>query len=407
MEPQAAHAFFLTLALMLISARVFGELFSRLGLPAVIGELLAGVVLGPSLLGWVAPSTVVGLLAEIGIILMLFEVGLETDVRQLLVSGVQAFVVAVSGFIWPFALGFAVSRFAFGLTELESLFIGGTLTATSIGITVRVMTDLQRKRSPEAQVVLGASVIDDLLGVILLAVLYEFSTTAAVSVSNAGRALGYILVFFLLAPICAKLLSHSIDRWVRSSRLPGLIPSGIVSLVLMFAWLAHEMGAPELLGGFAAGIALSRRFFVPFGIALAQNAEFAERVEQQMRPIIGLFVPIFFVMVGLSINLRLIDWTSPFIWGLSMSLMAVAVIGKLLGAMFARGPWSMRLAIGIAMIPRGEVGLVFAEMGRVSGLLGNDVYAALILVIAGTTVLSPLLLKFHYRGVDRRRAGGV
>ena len=397
MESQSVHQFFFQLMVILLTARLFAELFARLHSPPVVGELLAGVILGPSLLGWLEASPVIKLLAEIGIILLLFEVGLETDIRQLAKTGLQALLVAVSGFIFPFALGFAVSRMLFGRSLLEALFIGGTLTATSIGITVRVLTDLKRQHSREAQVVLGAAVIDDVFGVILLAVLYEFSQAGEVDLGHAGRVMGFIAVFFVLAPLLAKIISLVIRQFALVSQTDGLIPTLIVSLVLFFAWLAHAMGAPELLGGFAAGLALSRRFFLPFGLALSSDPVFADRIDAQMRPIIQLFVPIFFVMVGLSLNLRLIDWSSPFIWSFSLSLFGIAVLGKLLGALLLPGLWKERFAIGIAMIPRGEVGLIFAELGRTSGILNNDVYAALIIVIALTTMLSPLSLKAYYR----------
>lgn len=382
---------------MLLTARLFAELFARLQSPPVVGELLAGVILGPSLLGWLEPSQVIRLLAEIGIILLLFEVGLETDIRQLAKTGWQALLVAVSGLVWPFFLGFGLSHWLFQRSLLEALFVGGTLTATSIGITVRVLTDLKRHHSREAQVVLGAAVIDDILGVVLLAVLYEFSRAGAVDWGNAGKVMGFIAVFFLLAPVLAKLFSLVIRRFALISQTDGLIPTLIVSLVLFFAWLAHAMGAPELLGGFAAGLAFSRRFFLPFGLALRSDPAFSDRIDAQMRPIVQLFVPIFFVMVGLSLNLRVIDWGSSFIWSFSLGLFAVAVLGKMLGALLVRGGWAERCAIGIAMVPRGEVGLIFAELGRTSGILNNEIYAALIIVIALTTLLSPMLLKSFYR----------
>jgi len=397
LETQAVHQFFLNLMIILLAARVGAELFAQFRSPPVVGELLAGVLLGPSVLGWLEASQVIKLLAEIGIILLLFEVGLETDIRQLARSGMHALLVAASGFLWPFVFGFALARYGFDLSVLEALFVGGTLTATSIGITVRVLTDLARQHSREAQVALGAAVIDDILGVILLAVLYEFSVAGQVDVVNAGRVMAFIAVFFLLAPVCAKLISLMIRRFAQISQTNGLIPTLIVSLVLFFAWLAHAMGAPELLGGFAAGLALSRRFFLPFGLALRADPDFAGRIESQMKPIIHLFVPIFFVMVGLSLNLRDIDWQSPFIWSFSLGLFAIAVLGKLLGALPVPGSWRERVAIGLAMVPRGEVGLIFAELGRTSGILKNEIYAALIIVIALTTLLAPLSLKSFYR----------
>ncbi len=390
------HEFFLYLLVILLTARVFAELATRLQAPSVIGELFAGVVLGPSLLGWIEPVEAIKLMAEIGIILLLFEVGLETDIKRLVRTGLKSFVVAMAGFVLPLVLGFALSYWVFGLSLLVSLFIGGTLTATSIGITVRVLTDLKRQQAPEGQIVLGAAVLDDVLGVVLLALLYEFSIGGGVSLLNAGKVLIFVGTFFVLAPVAAKLISLIIKRFDTASGIPGLLPTTIVSLVLFFAWLAHVMGAPELLGGFAAGLALSRRFFLPLGVALHNDERFAHRIEDQMKPIVHLFTPIFFVYVGLSLNLREIDWGSPFIWGFSLSLLTAAIVGKLAGAFFIKEPWVARWVIGLAMIPRGEVGLIFAELGRVSGIFNNDIYAGMVIVIALTTLLPPFVMKWYY-----------
>ena len=389
--------FFMILLTILLAARILGELAARLGAPPVIGELLAGVVLGPSLLGWVEPEPVIRLLAEIGIILLLFEVGIETDVMRLARTGVKPVIVAVAGVVLPFVLGFAVSYALFDLSLLVALFIGGTITATSIGITVRVLTDLQRHRSHEAQIVLGAAVLDDIIGVVLLALLYEFSKGGGVSFTNTGKVAAFIALFMVLAPSAAKMMAEIIRRFERISQIPGLIPTTVVSLVLFFAWLAHAVGAPELLGGFAAGLALSRRFAMPMGMAIGTDHEFASRMEEQMKPIIHLFTPIFFVTVGLSLNFRVIDWTSPFLWTFSLTLFVIAVLTKLAAGFVIREDYARRFAIGLALVPRGEVGLIFAELGRASGVFGAEVYAALILVIALTTLLPPFLLKGFYR----------
>lgn len=394
------HTFFLYLLIILLTARVFAELASHLQAPPVIGEILAGVLLGPSLLGWIEPVEVIRLLAEIGIILLLFEVGLETNVRRLVRAGMKAVVVAVPGFMLPFLLGFGLSFVILDLPLLVSLFIGGTLTATSIGITVRVLTDLNRQHASEGQIVLGAAVIDDVLGVLLLALLYEFSLGGGVNLVNSGKVLAFIAAFFFLAPLAARGISVIIKRFEKVSVIPGLITTSIVSLVLFFAWLAHAVGAPELLGGFAAGLALSRRFFLPFGIALRSDAVFANRIEEQMKPVIRLFTPIFFVMVGLSLNLHEIDWTSGFIWLFSLTLFVLSVIGKLAGAFLLQVAWQVRSMVGVAMVPRGEVGLIFAELGRTTGVFNNEIYAGLVIVIALTTLIPPLVMKWFYRRFD-------
>jgi len=400
-----AHDFFLALLIILLTARIFAELATRLKSPAVIGELLAGVLLGPSLLGWIEPFEAVKLMAEIGIILLLFEVGLGTDVKRLVRTGVKSLVVAIIGFVLPLVLGFTLGYWVFDLSILVSLFIGGTLTATSIGITMRVLSDLKRQQAPEGQIVLGAAVLDDVLGVVLLALLYEFSIGGGVSLINTGKVLIFVAAFFVLAPVAAKLISLVIKRFDAVSEIPGLIPTTIVSLVLFFAWLAHALGAPELLGGFAAGLALSRRFFLPLGVALHTDERFAQRIEEQMKPIVHLFTPIFFVFVGLSLNLREIDWSSSFIWIFSLTLLLAAIAGKLVGAFFIREAWPVRWVIGIAMIPRGEVGLIFAELGRVSGIFNNEIYAGMVIVIALTTLLPPFVMKWFYgRYADRLQA---
>ena len=195
-----ADEFLLVLLLVLFTARIFAELAAALKITPVIGELFAGIVLGPSLLGWVEPIEALRLMAEIGIIMLLFEVGLETDVRRLLQTGFKSTLVAFAGFALPFFLGFALAHYLFNLELLVSLFIGGTLTATSIGITVRVLCDLDCQHGKEGQIVLGAAVLDDVLGVLLLAILYEFSLSGGVSLTNASKVATFIIAFFVLAP---------------------------------------------------------------------------------------------------------------------------------------------------------------------------------------------------------------
>ena len=391
-----AHVFFLHLLTILLAARIFAEVATHLGAPSVIGELLAGVVIGPSLLGWIETGETLKLLAEIGIILLLFEVGLKTDGKRLLHSGFQSAVVALSGFIIPLIFGFAISYWFFELSIMVSLFIGGTITATSIGITVRVLRDINCQQAHEGQVVLGAAVLDDVFGVVLLAILYEFSVSGGISIFNVGKVLLFIGTFFAVAPIAAKLMSVYIKRIDSISEIPGLIPTTIVSLVLFFSWISHSLGAPELLGGFAAGLALSRRFFIPFGLTISTDTVFAQNIEAQMKPIIQLFTPIFFVYIGLSLNLREIDWSSPFIWSFSLVVFLLAVLGKMIGPFFLKESIHSKWAIGMAMVPRGEIGLIFAELGRLSGIFNNEIHAGMVIVITLTTLLSPFVMKWYH-----------
>ena len=392
-----AHTFLIQLVLILLSARLFGEVAAYFQVPSVIGELIAGIVIGPSILGLIEISNPIHLLAQIGIILLLFEVGIETDISHLTSAGVKALIVAIGGVVLPFILGFVISYYSFDFSLLASLFIASTLTATSIGITLRVLRDLKKQNSHEAQIIIGAAVIDDIIGIVLLAMLYEFSISGEINLWGTGKVFLYIMLFFFISPILAKGASHIIKRWDEKSDIPGLLPTTIVSLILLFAWTAHFLGAPELLGGFAAGLALSRQFFFPFAVFLHESKDFSHRVEEQMKPIVHLFTPIFFVAIGLSLDLRAINWESLFIWILSGSLIVAAIIGKLFSAFFLKGESRlMRLIIGTAMIPRGEVGLIFANVGLNAGVLKNDVYAAIILVIAITTLLAPFSLRWLY-----------
>ena len=391
-----SHNLLIQIAGIIIAARLFAEIARRFHVPPIFGELIAGVVLGPSLLGWITPNEVIRLLAEIGIILLLFEVGLQTDINRLIKAGPQSTLVALIGFVMPFFLGFLLSYVFFELSLLISLFIGGTLTATSIGVTVRILRDMGRHNSHEGQVVLGAAVIDDLLGVFLLAVLYEFAIQGEVNIESSARIIVLVLLFFIIAPFIARLIAPLIKHLHDTSHVPGAIPVLLVALVLIFAYVAHGIGAPHLIGGFVAGVSLSRRFFLPFAASLQFSKEFGDHVHSQMKPIIQLFTPIFFVMVGLSLDLSTVDWGSGFIWAFSLSLLVVAIIGKLIAPWLLKRSVYSRTIIGMAMVPRGEVGLIFAELGRVSGIFSNEVYAGLILVVAYTTLAAPLWIKMFY-----------
>lgn len=413
------HDFFLMLALLLITARVLSELSARLGIPAVIGELAAGLLLGPSLLGWVTPDATLKILAEIGIVLLLFEVGMDTDLFRLARAGAKPVVVAGAGFLLPLLLGFGVSFYYFDLPLLVSLFVGGALTATSIGITVRVLADLGRRHADEAQIVLGAAVLDDILGVLALAFLYQFVEQGEVTLTSIGKVSVYIVLFMLLAPVAAKLVGWLIDRFDRSSASPGLLLTMMVSLIMLFSYLAHVVGAPVIMGGFAAGLAMGGTFRIhiprllnmPFrqGLnqVLAARPELTLRIEHQIRPLIHTFSPVFFVMVGVSLDLDAIAWDSASIWALALSLLVVAIGTKMAAGYCIRENRLRQAAIGLSMVPRGEVGLIFAQLGFSRGILNGELYAAMLIVIALTTLLPPFALKWFYtRWGDRPELGG-
>ena len=390
--------FFLKLLVIIISAKFFAEVFSYLKLPSVLGEVIAGIIIGPSLFGFIQPEATFHLLAEIGILLLLFEVGLDTDVGQIIKVGGQSTMVAITGVVAPFFLGFWLAHYIFELALIPSLFVGGTLVATSIGITVRVLTDLKKQHTKVSQVVLGAAVLDDVVGVVILAVLYDFAVKGTVSIADTARILAFITTFLLLAPIIAKLFVPTIAKLSSISKTKGMMPTLIVSMILGLAIISHKVGAPEILGSFAAGIALARRFFLPLGATIEHYShELAEKIEEGMKPIIDLFVPVFFVMVGVSMNFRVIDVSSGAFWGFAVALTIVAIIGKIMSGLWVSGGWNAKLSTGIAMVPRGEVGLIFAEVGRRSGIFDDSAYAVIVFVVAFTTLLAPLALRYVMR----------
>jgi Kef-type K+ transport system membrane component KefB len=275
-----------------------------------------------------------------------------------------------------------------------SLFVGGTLVATSIGITVRVLVDLRKHQTRTAKIVLGAAVLDDLVGVVILAVLYDFAVKGEINIINTVKILGFIAIFLLIAPVITKLFVPLISRLSSSSRTKGMVPTIIISIILILAVISHSVGAPEILGSFAAGIALARRFFLPLGATIDHYSHgLAEKIEENMKPIIDLFVPIFFVIVGASINLKVIDFTSAAFWQIAGLLTIGAIIAKVLSGVWVKGGLRAKLSTGIAMVPRGEVGLIFAEVGKKSGIFDDMIYAVIVFVVALTTLFAPLLLR--------------
>lgn len=387
------HVIFLYLAILLFFARLTGDIFAKFGIPSVLGEIFVGIILGQSVLGIIPLNDVMRLLAELGIILLLFHIGLEADLKQLKEAGFSAASVAVIGALTPMITGFLISHYVFNYSLITSLFIGGTLTATSIGITVRVLEDIGKMKERFAQIVLGAAVLDDIFGVVMLAALFEFSKSQEINVNATLLLILYIGTFFLFAPVIGKIFAYFVSSISKKLQTLDFVPSVVVAIILLFAFAAHEIGSPEILGAFTAGIAFSRRFTIPFAAAFQTDKEIIHKIEESLNPLIWLFTPIFFVYVGLQINLRAIDFTSPKFWILSFVLLLVAILTKLIAGFFVKGSRKEKLSIGLSMLPRGEVGLIFAEFGRISGIYDDNLYAVIIFVVALTTLIAPVALK--------------
>jgi len=384
----------LSLILILVVGRVLAELVVKFGAPAVVGEVLAGLILGPSFLGLVELNETLKLLAELGVVLLLFEVGFESDINKLRAEGLNAFIVATFGALIPLFLGFLVSYYIFHLSFFTSLFIGGTLTATSIGISLRVLKDLKLDKTKMAQIIVGAAVLDDILGVVVLVALVELIKEGKIEVFHLIKLIFFMLIFLIVAPIFAAILGHILHIFEKNHiKVPGYIPIVVISYILLFSIIAHYSGLPEILGAFVAGIALSGSIDLPKFDNKSMKS-FTKRVHHQIEPIVFLFAPIFFVSVGLSIDISEINFSSLYLWILALTLFVVAIIGKMAGAFFTvNQSLKDKIQIGISMIPRGEVGLIFAEFGRSAKVFTTEIYSILIFIVLLTTLLPPFLLK--------------
>lgn len=385
---------FLALAAMLVGAKLLGELAERVGQPAVLGELVAGVLLGAGALGVVpaegAGAAVVHVLAELGVLLLLFEIGLETDLREMFRVGPASLAVATVGVILPFALGFAywaylphADAIASGDRVTEGIFIGATLTATSVGITARVLSDLGHMASREARIILGAAVIDDVLGLVILSVVSGVASGAAVSLFGIARTFGVAVGFLAIAVVAGRFLMPRLFDVVVRMRVRYVLLVFAFAFALALSGTAAVAGSALIIGAFAAGLILS-------------GTNQFDTIEREVKPIASIFTPIFFVSIGSAVDLRLLDPTNPASRGtlaIAAALIALAIVGKVAAGWAA--PWVpfRRLVVGVGMVPRGEVGLIFADIGRRSGVLGEEVFGAVLLMIMATTFVAPPALK--------------
>ncbi|MGD8718070.1 MAG: cation:proton antiporter [Candidatus Zixiibacteriota bacterium] len=376
----------ITLILIFVGAKLMGELANRVGQPTVLGELVAGVILGVGGLKLVDPhANAFVLLADIGVIILLFETGLATDIRELLEVGWRSLGVAVIGVVLPFAGGF-VFAYAFGYTSLVAIFLGAALTATSVGITVRVLSDLGKLKTKEAKIILGAAVADDIIGLIILAVVRDLGLKGEVSAVKIITITAIAIGFFVAALVIGNLFAPRLVRLIDRMRTSGTLIVASIAFAFLWALCAELVGSAAIVGSFAAGLALGR------------THKF-EVIAKELKPVAYIFTPIFFVKIGADVDLSYFnpfDSTNHAILVVGGSLFVIAMVGKLLSgfAVFDRRVKST--AVGIGMAPRGEVGLIFAEVGRRAGIVSGDLFAAVVIVMAGTTFLAPPLLKASF-----------
>lgn len=382
----AAHGdtLLLTLVLMFAAAKLFAEIFERLRQPAVVGEILAGIVIGPSVLAWVAPSELTHTLAELGVVLLLFSVGLETKPRSILQVGVTATLVAVLGVIVPFVAGWAYMQLA-GHSRIESLFLGAAMVATSVGITARVLSGMGLLSLKTSRIILGAAVIDDVLGLLVLAVVSSMAGGAVNYLEIGGTAalsLGFVvLVATLGAPVMTRLAPTIIGLRIGHSLF-------IVAMLLCFALaaVASYIGIAAIIGAFLAGM------------ALAEAAEHEHDVHQQVRGVTEFFTPFFLVNIGMQLNLSVFSQGDTMLAALIVTLLAVAT--KFVGCGLAAIRLGLRQAaqIGVGMAPRGEVGIVVAQIGLGLGVISDQVFGIVLFMAVATTMIAPPMLVPLFRG---------
>ncbi|HEY4361948.1 MAG TPA: cation:proton antiporter [Bryobacteraceae bacterium] len=388
------------LAILILAAKIGGELLGRLGQPYVLGELLAGLLLGN--LGLFEPlrtNPILDLAAQIGAVLLLFEVGLESDLSQLLAVGGSAVVVSCLGVAAPMLLGFGVS--ALLLPEagwITHLFVGGTLGATSVGITARVLKDLRKGATKEGRIILGAAVVDDVIGLIVLAVitgLVRASNGDGASVS--GLAVLWMILkavlFVVAAVVVGRFLTQRVFRHAAKLRSPGILLGLCVSFCFALAALAGYAGLAPIIGGFAAGVALEEAHYKPF----LERGESGAR--ELLYPVNTLMVPLFFLLMGMRVDLR--SFAQPGVLTFAALITVAAIVGKQLCGLGILERGVDRLAVGIGMIPRGEVELIFASLGTTLMLEGHPIlqhsqFSAIVLMVMLTTFLTPPLLKLAF-----------
>lgn len=383
----------LDLLVLLVAAKLAAEAAERVKIPAVLAEIVAGIILGPSLLGWIGHGEVLVFLAELGVILLLLEVGLGMDLRELSAVGKASVLVAVAGVALPFAGGFGVATLL-GQSLNPAIFVGAALTATSVGITARVFGDLRALATVEARTVLGAAVADDVLGLVILTVVVRIVQTGSVSFGAVFAVIALAVAFLVVASAAGLRFGPALFTLVdRRARSAGALVAAALIFTLLFAEVALLAHLAPIIGAFVAGLSLAR-------------TRQAERIRRDLRPLGHILVPVFFVSIGVDVDVaKLLD---PSVLWLATGLLLVAVVGKIAAATVALGTPGDRWLIGLGMLPRGEVGLIFAGIGLREGVLGADLYAALLIVVLATTLATPPLLRWRLQRVlaERRNAPG-
>ena len=374
--------FIFELMLIVLITKLAGDLSVRIGQPAVLGKLIAGIILGPAVLGWVGQGSFIYEVADIGVLLLMFIAGLETDLDQMRRNWQSAFAVAVAGIILPFAGGYGTG-IAFGLSGDFSLFLGVVLSATSVSISVQVLKDMNKLSSREGTTILGAAVLDDVLVVILLAFMMSLlGTGAEVSI---GALIGKKALFFAVTIVAGWLAVPRIMKWLAPLKVTEAVVSAALVVCFAFAYFAESLQMAGIIGAFAAGIAIGQ-------------TGFKTKVEEKIEPIAySLFVPVFFVSIGLNVSFAGLGGQ----WLLTLALAVVAcatkLVGGWLGARATGFDGRSSLIVGAGLVSRGEVALIIASTGLQAGLLIPDYFTSIVIAVIATTLVTPPLLKLFMK----------
>ena len=415
----------LSLIIIYFASKLGGEICARIDLPPVLGELVGGVLVGVSAFHllvfpeagsiasdslivsflqqtaglspeatnhvFASQSEVISLLSELGVIILLFEIGLESDLKELIRVGPQAAIVAVVGVVAPFAMGTAGLVYLFGVPVIPSIFAGAALTATSIGITAKVLAELGQLSSEEGQIIIGAAVLDDILGIVVLAVVASLVKTGEIQIANVVILIVSAGAFLIGSIVFGRLLSPFLIGLMNEMKTRGQVLLTSIIFALVLAYIADIIQLEAILGAFAAGLILA-------------ETDKRKELEEQVVPVADLLVPIFFVCVGAKTDVSVLNPTIPSNRaGLAIAafLIVVAIIGKVItGFTLAGNKEINNLAVGVGMIPRGEVGLVFAGVGSASGALSESTNAAIIMMVIVTTFVAPPLLRLVFKSSE-------
>ncbi len=371
------------LFVILAAAKLMAEIFERLRQPAVVGEILAGIIIGPSLLGWVAPSELITVLAEAGVIFLLFTVGLETKPRDLFLVGPRATTVAVAGVVLPFVAGYFVAIWWEG-SFVESMFIGAALVATSVGITARVLGSMGLLDTESARIILGAAVIDDILGLIILSLVSSVSQQGGVNYAGLAKTAGAAVVFTaFVALVGSKVLTRLAPRIGRLRMSRPFFNLGLI-LCLGLSAASIYVGVAAIIGAFLAGM------------ALAEATENEHNMHRLTSGVTEFLVPFFLVNIGMQLDLFVFKDMGVVM--LAVTITAVAVITKFIGC--GLGAWGMKrramAQVGIGMVPRGEVGIVVAQIGLGLGVINANFFASVLFMAVATTLIAPPFIKLLF-----------